>query len=91
MQKPWRKAISRHVRTPSGIPRRTPWRFKSKGRPGERQRIADEFFREQRRALIEDARANRVTEELRDGKVFTVLRLEPQFRSAGGRAPCERS
>lgn len=39
------------------------------GRPGERWRIADEFFREQRRALIEEARSNSATTETRDGKV----------------------
>ena len=49
------------------------------GRPGEHRRMTDEFFREQRRAAVEDARANRVTTELRDGKLYTVLHLEPQF------------
>ena len=41
--------------------------------------MTDEFFREQRSALIEHARANGVTEELRDGKMYTVLHLAPQF------------
>jgi hypothetical protein len=49
------------------------------GRPGERRRVTDTFFREQRRALIEEARSNGATSEMRDGKVYTVLLLEPQF------------
>jgi len=49
------------------------------GRPGEHRRMTDQFFREHRRALIEEARASGVTRELRDGKVYTVLHLEPQF------------
>ena len=49
------------------------------GRPGEHRSMTDEFFREQRRALIEKARSNSFTQELRDGKVLTVLHLAQQF------------
>jgi hypothetical protein len=41
--------------------------------------MTDAFFREQRRALIEETRSNGAASEMRDAKVYTVLHLEPQF------------
>jgi hypothetical protein len=45
------------------------------GRLGEHRRTTDKFFRERRRAMIEEARSNGVTYETRGDRTFTVLHL----------------
>jgi hypothetical protein len=50
-----------------------------RGHRSQRRLDSDRYWTERRRTLIEQARTNGVTTELRDGREYVVLHLQPQF------------